>query len=361
MTDTLLLPLGATVSDGATHFHVWAPNAKAVHLTGDFNDWNKTDTPLEASEDGHWKLSTDKLGNGGAYQYVITAENGDQLMRNDPRARRVTNSVGNSLVYADDFDWEDDAFTMPAWNELVIYELHVGTFNVKQKGKPGTFASAIERLDTLQRLGINCIEVMPVCEFAGDFSWGYNPAHPFAVEEAYGGPDGFKTFVKEAHARGMAVILDVVYNHFGPSDLALWQFDGWSENDKGGHLLLQRLEIRHPLGRYPPGLRPRWGARLHPRQRPDVAGGIPLRRPANGHDPLHAARGRRRKPRRGTGGRIQPAEVDQRDGTRKVSPQTDHRRRPARQQLRYRRPDPRRTGLREPVGRRLRSHPCGKT
>jgi 1,4-alpha-glucan branching enzyme len=75
---------------------------------------------------------------------------------------------------------------------------------------------------------------MPVMEFAGDRSWGYNPAHIFAVESAYGGPDGLKTFVREAHKRGIAVLLDVVYNHFGPSDLDLWRFDGWSENDKGG-------------------------------------------------------------------------------------------------------------------------------
>ena len=75
---------------------------------------------------------------------------------------------------------------------------------------------------------------MPAMEFAGDVSWGYNPAHIFAVESAYGGPEGFKAFVEAAHRSGIAVILDVVYNHFGPSDLDLWRFDGWSENDKGG-------------------------------------------------------------------------------------------------------------------------------
>lgn len=236
MTATQTLPLGATIIDGQTAFRVWAPNAKAVHLTGDFNEWKKTTTPLAAEEKapGYWSLMTGELQNGDAYQYVITTQNGEQLMRIDPRARRVTNSVGNGLVYADDFDWGEGAFEMPAWNELVIYELHVGTFNVKEEGMPGTFAGVIEKLDYLVDLGINCIEVMPVCEFAGDFSWGYNPAHPFAVEEAYGGPDGFKQLVKAAHAKGIAVVLDVVYNHFGPSDLSLWRFDGWSENDKGG-------------------------------------------------------------------------------------------------------------------------------
>ena len=235
MTDTITLPLGATLADGLAHFSVWAPHAKAVALTGNFNDWNNDKAlPLEAIGEGNWAVSTDQLSAGDEYQFLITGPNGDEFLRADPRARRMTNSAGNSVIYPDDFDWGDDDFQMPGWNELVIYELHVGTFNVKEEGKPGTFASAVEKLDYLVDLGVNCIEVMPICEFAGDYSWGYNPAHPFAVEEAYGGPDAFKTFVREAHARGIAVVLDVVYNHFGPSDLALWQFDGWSENDKGG-------------------------------------------------------------------------------------------------------------------------------
>ncbi len=92
----------------------------------------------------------------------------------------------------------------------------------------------LDKLDHLVRLGVNAVQIMPLMEFAGDLSWGYNPAHIFAVESTYGGPEAFKTFIREAHKRGIAVILDVVYNHFGPSDLDLWRFDGWSENDKGG-------------------------------------------------------------------------------------------------------------------------------
>ena len=89
---------------------------------------------------------------------------------------------------------------------------------------------------------------MPVAEFAGDRSWGYNPAHVFAVESAYGGPDKFKEFVREAHRNGFAVILDVVYNHFGPSDLDLWRFDGWSENDGGGIYFYQDWRRETPWG-----------------------------------------------------------------------------------------------------------------
>lgn len=234
MNDILSLPLGAAVVGDTTHFSVWAPTAKSVGLTGPFNGWKNKETLLERAGNGTWSISTDRLKPGDEYKFVITGPDGTEFLKADPRARQMTNSVGNSVVYPDQFDWEGDSFAMPGWNELVIYELHIGTFHVTEEGKPGTFASAIEKLDYLADLGINCVEVMPICEFSGDFSWGYNPAHPYAVEEAYGGPDGFKTFVKACHAKGIAVILDVVYNHFGPSDLALWQFDGWSENEKGG-------------------------------------------------------------------------------------------------------------------------------
>ncbi len=147
----------------------------------------------------------------------------------------MTNSIGNGVIYdPNEFDWEGDVFQMATGNELVIYELHVGTFNVIKGGLTGTLDSAIEKLPYLRELGINAVELMPLAEFPGDFSWGYNPAHPFAVESSYGGPDALKRFVKAAHRHGIAVIIDVVYNHLGPSDLSLWQFDGWSENGKGG-------------------------------------------------------------------------------------------------------------------------------
>ena len=106
----------------------------------------------------------------------------------------------------------------------------------------------LQRLDHLVKLGINAIQIMPIVEFVGDYSWGYNPAHIFAVESAYGGPDGFKQLVWEAHKRGIAVILDVVYNHFGPSDLDLWQFDGWQENNKGGIYFYNDHRSKTPWG-----------------------------------------------------------------------------------------------------------------
>ena len=108
------------------------------------------------------------------------------------------------------------------------------------------------RLGHLRDLGVNAIEIMPVGEFAGERSWGYNPAQIFSVETVYGGPLAFKQFVKRAHQEGIAVILDVVYNHLGPSDLDLWQFDGWSENNRGGIYFYNDDRANTPWGQTRP-------------------------------------------------------------------------------------------------------------
>ncbi len=221
--------MGAIPSAKGVTFRVWAPHAEKVYVTGAFNDWSKTSAPLINEKNGYWSIDVSEAKPGDEYRYVIHAPtdwNLPPLSRIDPYARKVTNSIGNGVIYDPKaFDWGDDTFHMATGNELVIYEMHVGTFNVKKEGQPGTLDSAIEKLSYLNNLGINAVEVI---------SWGYNPAHPFAVESIYGGPDALKRFVKAAHEHGIAVIVDVVYNHLGPCDLALWQFDGWSENDKGG-------------------------------------------------------------------------------------------------------------------------------
>ena len=230
--------MGAIPGAEGVTFRVWAPHAEKVYVTGTFNDWSENSTPLSKEKDGYWSAYLAGAKIGDEYRYFIHTPvdwNLPPLSRIDPYARRVTNSIGNGVVYDPQaFDWGDDAFHMATGNELVIYEMHVGTFYVKEEGRPGTLDSAVEKLPYLRDLGINAVEVMPVTEFSGDFSWGYNPAHPFAVEDIYGGPDALKRFVKAAHEHGIAVIIDVVYNHLGPSDLDLWQFDGWSENGKGG-------------------------------------------------------------------------------------------------------------------------------
>jgi 1,4-alpha-glucan branching enzyme len=242
------LPMGASLNDdGSCTFKVWAPNAQSVGVVGSFNEWNKK-KPIKLSKDqGYWFGKIDNVNNGDEYLYQIKYEK-NTFTRIDPYARSVTNSSGNGIVYKNDFDWQEEHYKLPYHNSLMIYELHVGSYTMREDGTPGTFDDLIEKLDYLIDLGVNVIQLMPICEFAGDMSWGYNPANIFAIESAYGGPDAFKRFVKEAHNRGIGVLVDVVFNHFGPSDLALWQFDGWSENGKGGIYFYNDYRSATPWG-----------------------------------------------------------------------------------------------------------------
>ncbi len=225
--------LGATLDENGVTFRLWAPHAKQVSVIGSFNGWDGSVHPMQALDLGHWIVQVEDAKVGDQYKYQIVTSTG-VVKRIDPCAREVTNSVGNAIIHDPRFDWSDDDFSMPPWNQLIIYELHVGTFNDDDPFRPGKFITITARLDYLKRLGVNAIQIMPVGQFAGMRSWGYNPSHLFAVDSDYGGSLGLKRFIKRAHQAGIAVLLDVVYNHFGPSDLDLWQFDGWSENGKGG-------------------------------------------------------------------------------------------------------------------------------
>ena len=232
--ETTIKGMGAIPHARGVAFRVWAPNAQRVSVIGSFNGWLSDKHPLQAEENGNWCTDVAEAQIGDQYKFLLTTAQGD-YQRIDPYAREVTGSVGNAVVHDPRFDWQGDDFHLAPWNELAIYELHVGTFNDQEENnRSGQFASVTARLGYLKKLGINAIQIMPVGEFAGVRSWGYNPAHIFSVELTYGGPLAFKRFVKRAHQQGIAVILDVVYNHLGPSDLDLWQFDGWSENNRGG-------------------------------------------------------------------------------------------------------------------------------
>jgi 1,4-alpha-glucan branching enzyme len=238
--------MGAIVTPQGVAFRVWAPNAKSVSVVGDFDQWSERGLEMAREDNGTWYRLVPEATPGHEYRYLIETENGT-LSRIDPRALKVTNSIGNGVVWKPERQPRKLEHKIPQ-NAMVVYEMHIGSFNPQKDGAPGTFHSAIEKLDYLRDLGINTIEVMPVSEFAGDFSWGYNPAHPYAVESAYGGPDGLLDFIDAAHERGIAVIMDVVYNHFGPSDLGVWQFDGWSENEMGGIYFYNDWRANTPWG-----------------------------------------------------------------------------------------------------------------
>ena len=209
-------------------FRVWAPFATSVGVKGEFNGWATTPMVPEGTT-GNWSIDVEDAAPGDEYKYRIN----DAFDRRDPRARQVTSSAGNSIVYDPwAFDWQSTPQPYPNRNDAVMYQMHLGTFG--GQNPPSTFDDAIERLDHVRRLGINVIKLMPVNEFPGGRSWGYNPSDLFAIETDYGGPDAFKRFLRECHQRGIAVFMDVVHNHYGPSDLDLWTFDGWSEFGGGG-------------------------------------------------------------------------------------------------------------------------------
>ncbi|GAB3280593.1 alpha-amylase family glycosyl hydrolase [Larkinella harenae] len=240
--------MGAICGPDGVFYRVWAPHAEQVFVQGSFNNWEAPGIQLASEGEGKWSGLVAESQEGDEYKFVLTTPYGE-FSRNDPYALKVTNSSGNSVVYNHDvFDWEDTRFCIPTWQQLVIYEMHVGTFHVTKKDQVGTFYTAIEKIPYLKEMGFNAVELMPCSEFPGSRSWGYNPSNPFAIESDYGGPDGLKSFIKAAHQAGIAVILDVVYNHFGPSDLDLWQFDGWSENEGGGIYFYNDWKAKTPWG-----------------------------------------------------------------------------------------------------------------
>jgi 1,4-alpha-glucan branching enzyme len=225
--------MGANIYPGGVGFRVWAPFAQSVAVAGEFNAWSTSAHPLTAEDSGYWSADVGGAGVGQQYKYVIVHD-GATLWKNDPYAREIDTARDNSVVYDPTFDWQGEAFTMPPWNELVIYELHVGTFNNTTTATPGRFQGVIDKLDYLRDLGINAVEIMAAGEFDTDFSWGYNPAYIYAIASSYGGIPAFKEFVRAAHRRGIAVIFDVVYNHLGYPAQDMWRFDGWSQGDGGG-------------------------------------------------------------------------------------------------------------------------------
>lgn len=226
--------LGSTVHDGGVDFAVWAPFAQSVSLLLAV-EFDFKEIPMKSDGKGYWHVEDVDAEPGQAYKYKILSPDGKELEKNDPYARQLTDSdYGLSVIVAHDYNWEGaDQFKAAPKEQAIIYELHVGTFHKPDASTSGTFASAIEKLDYLKDLGVNFIELMPVTSMATSHGWGYAPNYIFSVENAYGGRHGLLDFVKACHQRGVGVILDVVYNHFY-GDTDLWQYDGWSENDRGG-------------------------------------------------------------------------------------------------------------------------------
>ncbi len=203
------MPFGATLlAGGGTRFALWAPGLPELTLellTG--AAWRRL--PMAALDHGWHRLDVADAGAGARYRYVLP----DGLQVPDPASRANPDDVHGASVVVDPraYTWGDADWRGRPWHEAVIYELHVGTFTPE-----GSYAAAEARLRELSELGITAVELMPVAEFPGRRNWGYDGVLPFAPESSYGTPDELKSLVDTAHRLEMMVLLDVVYNHFGP-------------------------------------------------------------------------------------------------------------------------------------------------
>ncbi len=204
-----------------TRFRVWAPRPGSVEL-----ELGGRRVRLAREEHGAWVVDLPEVGPGSDYAFRV---DGDGPWP-DPRSPWQPLGIGGPSRVVDHaaFRWSDSGWQPPPLSGGVIYELHVGTFTPE-----GTFAGAIGRLDHLVALGVTHAELMPVAEFPGERGWGYDTVAPFAPHHAYGGPAALKRFVDACHARGLAVLLDVVYNHVGPGGERLRRFGPYLR-DAGG-------------------------------------------------------------------------------------------------------------------------------
>jgi maltooligosyltrehalose trehalohydrolase len=203
------------LGNGKCEFVVWAPLLDQVQLK--FVSLHKKNIPMGKDTNGYWKAVVEGVFPGTLYFYTLDGERD----RPDPASHFQPEGVHgpSQVIDHNAFDWVDGNWRGISLSEMIMYELHVSTFTGE-----GTFESVIQRLDDLKDLGINAIEIMPVAQFPGERNWGYDGAYPFAVQNSYGGPDGLKRLVNECHKKGLAIILDVVYNHLGPEGNYLWDF-----------------------------------------------------------------------------------------------------------------------------------------
>ncbi len=195
------------LGNGVCEFIIWSPLKEelAVHLVLP----EEKLLPMTKQEKGYWYLKADNIKPGTLYYYRLE----DASDKPDPASHFQPQGVHQASEVIDhgNINWQDSQWAGVSLDNMIIYELHVGTFTDE-----GTFKAIIPRLSNLAELGVNALEIMPVAQFPGDRNWGYDGVYPYAVQNSYGRPEDLKQLVDAAHQQGIAVILDVVYNHFGP-------------------------------------------------------------------------------------------------------------------------------------------------
>ncbi|HYF36945.1 MAG TPA: alpha-amylase family glycosyl hydrolase, partial [Prosthecobacter sp.] len=208
------LPFGANLRASGVSYRIWCPNFESLTIV--IKDERGNERMLHTARDeGGYQCAHDDHGRAGD-RYLLRLPN--QEVYPDPASRGQDTDVRGYSVVVDPhaYSWRDQQWQRPAFRDLVIYELHIGTFTPE-----GTFAAAIGKLPALMELGINAIELMPIADFPGGRNWGYDGVLLYAPARAYGSPDDLRALVDAAHAHGLAVILDVVYNHVGPDGSCL--------------------------------------------------------------------------------------------------------------------------------------------
>lgn len=210
------MKIGAICSDNhSCEFTVWAPFVKNISLK--ILTPSGRLVPMQRDDRGYWKAVVTGAAPGTLYVFRLDEER----ERPDPASYYQPDGVhsASQVINHSSFTWQDSEWKGITLPHMIMYELHIGTFTHE-----GTFDAVIGRLDALKDIGINTIEVMPVAQFPGKRNWGYDGVYPFAVHSSYGGPEGLKKLVDACHMKGIAVILDVVYNHLGPEGNYLWDF-----------------------------------------------------------------------------------------------------------------------------------------
>jgi maltooligosyltrehalose trehalohydrolase len=210
------MPFGAAVTAAGVRFRLWAPGTRQVKVLLE-EDGGERVLPMMPLPDGWFELTASDAAAGSRYRFRLDGN----LSVPDPASRWNPDDVHGPSVVIDpeDFAWTDDGWRGRPWNEAALYELHVGTFTPE-----GTFRALQERLDYLADLGVTALEIMPVADFPGRRNWGYDGVLLFAPDTSYGSPEDFKALIAEAHRKGLMVILDVVYNHFGPEGNYLYTY-----------------------------------------------------------------------------------------------------------------------------------------
>ena len=200
------MKFGTQITASGVRFRLWAPLANSVGLQ---IDREPIPRPMRRRPRGWFELEVDGAGHGTRYGFILD----DGAFAPDPASRFQPDDVAGQSEVIDPrrYPWRDIGWAGRPWEEAVLYELHVGTFTPQ-----GTFAAAAEKLDYLQELEVTAVQLMPVNDFPGRWNWGYDGVLPFAPDATYGRPEDFKAFIDAAHERSIMVLLDVIYNHFGP-------------------------------------------------------------------------------------------------------------------------------------------------